>query len=150
MIKFPLVAQHRTIRHICLLTAFAATLSGCIGAYKPGSKGFTGSAHTWTSTEFRPATVSLIDTRTGEVVWTMDIPPGKWLVTRFRKGGGHDEILHPDRLEYQIFNAGTKYGRLRSAISVPGPTVRRWELSVRPGLEYAQPDDPEAYRLEQL
>ncbi|MCC6908478.1 MAG: hypothetical protein IT430_11090 [Phycisphaerales bacterium] len=120
-----------------ILTCAALVATGC--GYRPGGQGWTGSSETWPSTEFHPATLTLVDVRTGEELWTQDIPVGYQMVTRFVEGGGPDKVERPDRLEYQIFLVGTKYGKLRSTIAVPPATCRRWELSYRDAPEYREP-----------
>ncbi len=119
------------------LGSLALPLSGC--GYRPGGQGWTGSSETWPSTEFLPATLTLVDIRSGEELWTQDIPVGYQMVTHFIEGGGTDKVERPDRLEYTLFLNGTKYGKLRSAIAVPPAQCRRWELSYRDAPEYAQP-----------
>lgn len=118
--------------------AVAATLAvgGC--GYRSGGQGWKGSSETWRSTEFLPATLTLVDTRSGEELWTQDIPVGYQMVTTFISGGGTDKVERPDRLEYQILLNGTPFGRLRSAIAVPPANCRRWELSYRDTPEYAE------------
>lgn len=118
---------------------------GCVPWYQPGDQGFEGSVHIWPSQEHRPATVTLYDTRTGEAVWTIDVPPGKWLATRFRTGMGNDEVYRPDLLEYSLFDEGRAYGQLRSSISVPGDSSRRLELTIRDGVKYEAYSDPLAH-----
>ena len=122
---------------LAVLTATVVLLGGC--GYRPGGKGFKGSAETWPSTEFKPATLTLVDTRSGEELWTMDIPVGYHLVTKFVKDGGTDQFERPDRLEYEVLQLGTKYGVRHSAIAVPAANCRRWDVSYRPAPEYAEP-----------
>ncbi|MBL1216872.1 MAG: hypothetical protein D8M59_05190 [Planctomycetes bacterium] len=123
-------------------TVLLVGTTGCVPWYQPGDQGFEKSVHIWTSQEHQPATVTLYDTRTGEAVWSIDVPPGKWLATRFRTGLGNDEVYRPDLLEYSLFDEGRSYGQLRSSISVPADTSRRVELTIRDGTEYASYDDP--------
>lgn len=120
---------------LTVAVALLPVLTGC--GYQSGSRGFKGSAHTYVSSEHLPATLTLVDTRTGEVVWTMDIPAGKQLVTRFSADAGTDPVDRPDRLEYAVMDAGDRYGRLRSVVSVPNAASRRWELTYRSGPEFA-------------
>lgn len=125
----------RTLGLVMASAVLASTLS-C--GYRSGGQGWKGSSETFQSTEFLPATLTLTDTRTGEEVWTQDIPVGYQVVTRFISDGGTDLINRPDRLEYQVFERGTQRGRLRSAIAVPPAGARRWELSYREGPEFAE------------
>lgn len=119
------------------LGLLALPLTGC--GYRAGGQGWKGSSETWPSTEFLPATLTLVDVRSGEELWTQDIPVGYQMVTHFIAGGGTDKVERPDRLEYQIFLNGTRVGKLRSAIAVPPSECRRWEVSYRDAPEYAEP-----------
>jgi len=116
---------------VMLLAASLALPGGC---YRPGDMGWEGAPATWTSTTTFPARVTLIDTRTGEEVWSSDVPPDMWLVTRFRPDAGNDDpdARRPDRLAYGLFPAGTTGGMLRSSLPVPGPEARRWVLERQP------------------
>jgi len=119
--------------------AMSSLLGGCgVPWYQPGDQLYPGSTHIWTSEEHRPSTVTLFDTRTGDAIWSMEIPPGQWLATKFVDGGGDDDVLRPDRLDYHLFAAGTRMGKLRSGMSVPNAESRRWELTVRDGIEYEE------------
>lgn len=133
---------------MCGLAAVLSLSGGC--GYRPGSKGFKGAAHTYTSTTHRPATLSLIDTRTGEVVWTVDVPPGKQVVTKFVEGAGTDPVERPDRLDYAVMDLGDKHGRLRSVVSVPDAASRRWDLTYREGPEYEAAGKSEYREYEQV
>ncbi len=118
------------------LALATAALAGC--GYRSGGQGWKDSSETWKSTEFLPVTLTLIDVRSGEEVWTQDVPVGYQIVTRFITGGGTDRVERPDRLEYQTFQNGTHFGKLRSAIAVPPANSRRWEITYRQGPEYAE------------
>lgn len=141
--------QSRCLLILLSITALFTT-TGCVPWYQAGDQNWSGSTHIWTSEEHRPATLSLFDSHTNEVLWTMDIPPGKCLATKFIADKGHDSVYRSDRLEYQIFDKGTKFGTLRSAVSVPNAEGRRWELTIRDGSEYADPDSPAEYRAGKL
>lgn len=109
-------------------------LTGC---HSPGGGLFdySGGSQTYVSTEARPTTVTLVDSRTNEILFAMDIPPGKQLTIDFDKGGGDDPVLRPDILKYQIFDKGTQIGKLRSSLTVPPANVRRIDVTFRSGVE---------------
>lgn len=130
----------RFARPAAVVLATAAVLGSAACGYRPGSRGFTDAPHTWPSTAYLPLTLSLIDTRTDEVIWTIDVPPGKWLVTRFVEGGNNLDSEWPDRLEYHVFDEGTKHGRLRSSIVVPDRSVLQWYVDYRTAPEFV--DEP--------
>jgi hypothetical protein len=125
------------------LMAAIVLAAGCYrpqGAMMPGP----GAAATYYSTEALPKTVKLIDLRTGETVFTMDIPAGKQLTLDFLADEGDDQIGSPDLMRYELFDLGTETGKLRSSMSVPGAVSRRIDVFIRQGPEYALgvPDRP--------
>ncbi|MHC4106724.1 MAG: hypothetical protein ACYSTY_01425 [Planctomycetota bacterium] len=107
----------------------AGTMAGC---YSPagGMVPYTGAAQTYYSTERMPKTVTLVDTRNGEVVFAMEIPVGKQLTIDFDSGSGDDPVHRPDLMRYQVFPVGTTIGRLRSSMSVPNAWSRRIDVDV--------------------
>jgi len=119
---------------LCLGAALTLAMTGC---YSPGGGllDFSGGSQTYYSTEARPTTVTLVDSRTNDILFAVDIPPGKQLTIDFDKGGGDDPVLRPDILKYQIFDIGTKNGKLRSSLTVPPAPVRRLDVTFRSGVE---------------
>ena len=91
---------------------------------------YTGAAQTYFATERMPKTITLVDTRNGEVVFAMEIPVGKQLTIDFDKGTGDDPVHRPDLMRYQVFPIGTTFGRLRSSMSVPNAWSRRIDVDV--------------------
>jgi hypothetical protein len=128
----------------------AAALAGAIvlaaGCYRPQGALMptSGGAQTYFSTEALPKTVKVMDLRTGETIFTLDIPAGKQLTLDFQAGEGDDQIGSPDLMRYEVFDLGTETGKLRSAMSVPGAVSRRIDVFIRQGPEYALgvPDRP--------
>ncbi len=126
---------------VAMLFASLVWATGCVPYYQPGSQGFDNSVHIYSSTEHVPTTLMLVDARNNEALWTMEIPPGKWLAVQFVEGTGNpDDFDRPDTLKYQIYDAGKRFGVLRSSITVPDDRNRRLELMVRDAVEYATPD----------
>ena len=117
-----------------------------VGCHMPHGGWFsrTGGSHTYYSTEARPTTITLVDIRTGESLFAMDIPAGKQLTIDFEAGEGDDPVHRPDLLRYQIFDIGTTIGKLRSSLTVPPANVRRVDVSFRSGTELR----PEPYNHE--
>ena len=103
---------------------------------------YTGGSHTYYSTETLPKTVRLVDVRTDEVVFSVDVPPGKQLTLDFVEGAGDDPVYSPDLLRYQIFDIGTTIGKLHNSLTIPAASSRRLDMFVRQGPEYviAAPD----------
>ncbi len=114
--------------------ASAAALSGVGGlggCHTPGGIAYSADRYTYVSTEWQPYTISLVDTTTGETVWTVDVPVGKQLFMAFRTGSGPNEF-RPDMLDWQIEEAGRLFGTPRNQIPSPGRNTRRVEVELRP------------------
>ncbi len=112
--------------------AASLMLSGCTGWIQPGSKGYDGSKHVWTSARNLPQNVLLIDTRDDSMLWEMEIPAGQWLVTKLIDGEANgDDPDRPDLLKYRIVAAGTARTTLKKTVDVPAAEFRRWELVLR-------------------
>ncbi len=122
---------------LCAATA-AIALSGCGGL---GGGNYSGAPHTWASEAHSPKVLTLQDTRTGEDVWTVEIPVGSWLTTRFLEGGGADPELYPDRLAWRLREAGKSQGGTEHVASVPPADSRKWVLTLR-----ESPEIPEDLR----
>lgn len=114
---------------------------GAMMAYSTGSI-------TLLSTEFSPKSMRLVDLRTGETIFEMDIPVGQQLSFDFVPGDGNDPVQTPDLMRYQVWPAGTTIGRLRNTLPVPNSTCRRLEWWVRPTPEYAPAPTDEEIRVE--
>ena len=136
-------------RSLMLSVAAALILAGC---YSP-SGGWVkriGAANTYYSTESRPATITIVDTRTAEPFFTIEIPVGKQLTLNFKEGEGDDPVLTPDLMVYQIFDLGTSIGKLRNSVTVPNQYSRRIDVDYRPAPENAAPPPDEALRTDEL
>ncbi|MBC8203171.1 MAG: hypothetical protein H8E91_05020 [Planctomycetes bacterium] len=126
------------------------TVSGC-KMYSPGGNVFFNgpdSAATWESTEEFPKTITLIDTRSGENIFVMEIPVGKQLVIDFETDGGNDLVESPDLMRWEVFDVGTGWGALNNAMTVPNRWSRRLDIAIRPSSEYAIPSEPLAMQVD--
>lgn len=135
------LAPFRTIREgqepsmkARITAAFAAiallTLAGC-QYYHPAGSGYTDDTHTYYSTSHEPKTVSLVDTRTRQTLWTVEIPINTQLTVRFDRGLDETEYL-PDTMRWDLLKLGTTGGALSNRIKVPGHRDRVLKLEVRP------------------
>lgn len=115
-----------------------------LGCHRPQGAfmSYTGASQTYYSYEMQPKTVRVMDLRTREVIFSMDIPPGKQLTLDFVEGKGDDEIYSPDLMRYEVFDMGTTMGKLHNTMTVPAAANRRIDITLRPGPEYitAQPE----------
>jgi hypothetical protein len=137
------MAVMQRINTIALLvsTLFLGSLDGC-RMYTPGGNPFFDGPHsatTWESTEEVPKTITLIDTRSGERIFVMEIPVGRQLVIHFIEDMGDNEVLTPDLMAWDVFPAGTGYGPLTNALTIPNRWSRRIDVAIRPSSEYASP-----------
>lgn len=113
----------------CFLTAVA--FSGGGGCAQPGGVMWSIDQFTYESHEWQPWTVSLIDTRTGESLWSVDVPVGQKLTVGFRKGAGPNEFK-PDMMDWGIVPS-TRSGTSRpNQLPVPPAQSRRLEPTLRP------------------
>lgn len=126
-----------------LRTLFGSVLVLALGAVSacssPGGSFYSDDRFTYVSNSWQPWTVSVIDTRTGETLWSVDVPVGQQLVIAFIKGTGPNERL-PDMMQWGLMEAGRSSGSLPNLIPVPGRTARRTEPTLRPVPEMPNPD----------
>lgn len=106
---------------------------------------YTGNAQVIYSTETRPMSMRVVDTRSEETFFSMDIPVGRQLTYRFTEEGGDDPVLRESMLYWELMPIGKSYGRLSSALTVPNRFSRRIDVYVRDGVEYQEM--PPEYRL---
>jgi hypothetical protein len=107
----------------------AAAGNGC--AYSEGGSGMSLDEHTYVSTSWQPKTVSLIDTRTGQTFWSSDVPVGKQLVIRFKPDQGIKGTATPDRMLWEVMDAGTSFGHLDNSLAVPPSESRKLDMKLR-------------------
>jgi hypothetical protein len=140
------------IRPLRCLAASALLTAGLGGCYSPsgGAWARTGGAYTYHSTESQPKTVVVMDLRTDEVIFSIDIPAGRQLTMDFLADEGDDPVYSPDLMRYEVFPIRTGNGKLTNAMSVPGPESRRIDISLRPGPEYAPVPPEMPLRTDQL
>ncbi len=134
---------------LAAVVAGGLTLAGCHrphGAFIP----YTGGSYTYFSTETMPKTLRLIDLRSSDVFFEMDIPPGKQLTIDFVDGDGDDPVQTPDLMRYEIFDLGTETGKLTNAMSVPGASSRMIEVVLRDGVEYITAAPDRSLRTDEL
>jgi len=129
------------------LLAASATLAGC---YSPSGGIYprSGGGYTYVSSEMRPVTISVIDTRTEEPFFKFEIPAGKQLTMNFLEGGGDDPVERPDRMVYAIFDAGTSVGRLTNQLTCPPLGCRRIDYTLRTGPEWREESAEFANRVD--
>ncbi len=127
-------------RILTLATLVAGlTLGGC--GYKPGGKSISLDEFTYISEPYNPITLSLIDTRTGEVFWEYEIPVGKQLTIRFFPNKEPSNAYTPDLMRWELFDKPTGHGGLRNTMLVPPSSVRIIKYDRRDTPEFAPADN---------
>lgn len=145
---------HAQMHYFARTTLFAllTTITAC-QMYKPGGNAFfngPNSAATWESTEEFPKTVTLIDTRSGERLFIMEVPVGKKLVIDFVKDAGDNTVLTPDLMMWEVFSSDVGYGPLSNSMTVPNGWSRRIDVTLRDSSEYANPIADRPLRVDEV
>lgn len=131
----------------------AITLGGVVGGcHSPGGgiMPHTGGSHTFYSTEAMQKTVTLVDTRSNTVVFSIDIPVGKQLTMDFDSGEGDDPVNTPDLLRYEIMDLGTRIGKLNNSMTVPNAASRRLDVLINSSPQYAAKPAQRPLRTDEL
>ena len=139
-----------TIRSLAL--AAIATTFCLTGCHRPHGAllSYAGGSYTYYSYETAPKTIRVLDLRSDDVVFTMDVPAGKQLTIQFLEGKGDDPVYTPDAMQYEVMEMGTTTGSLANMMSVPGAGNRRIEVMLRQGPEYAEAEADQVLRTDQL
>jgi hypothetical protein len=114
------------------IRAAAVLLAGTLGVacHSPGGPLYSADKFTYVSTEFQPWTVTVIDTRTGEAFWSVDVPVGEQLVVQFSRGTGPNEH-RPDEIVWELMPAGRWFGALNNRQPCPPSGARRLDPTLR-------------------
>ncbi|GAB4548711.1 MAG: hypothetical protein Tsb0013_09460 [Phycisphaerales bacterium] len=115
----------------CSLSALTLPLGGC---HLEGGPRYSADRYTYVSRAWTPKTVSLIDTRTGETTWSVDVPVGQQLVVGFSQGTGPNE-LRPDEIVWGLMPAGRRFGSRDNRQPCPPADARRLDMALRPAPE---------------
>ena len=118
----------------------AVLLSG-IAAVGLGGCGST-EAYRYYSTPFVPQTVTLVNTVTGEQLWTVDVPAGRELKITFRDSPSRANSAGMDEMTWSIGPRGRPTEGPKSTMMVPGPESRRFDVTHREGPEAVEVEAP--------
>ena len=126
----------------------ATAMPGCGVAYRnwydPGGSGASIDEFTYWSEPHMPQSVELIDLRTGETLFAVDIPPRQQLVVKFVVDHGEEDAWMPDLMKWELMPRGTKRGQLDNSMPVPPSFSRRLDVALR-----NTPEQPPAQRYTQ-
>lgn len=117
----------RTAAPLALLGT-VALLAGC---YAEGGRGASEDLFTYVSHEYQPWTVTLVDTRTRQTIWSIDIPVGQQLVVEFVPDEGTEDGFTPDKMKWALMKAGSDQGALSNELAVPPKQARRLDPYLR-------------------
>lgn len=112
--------------------ACAASLTALGGCYGLGGSMMSVDRGRIDSRANTPKTVSIIDTRTESVVFTIDIPVDSDLLYSFAEGGGDPALGLPDTFAYEVWPRDTGLGSASNKRAVPSADARRLEWKLRP------------------
>lgn len=124
--------MNRSAGFALLASLTAAAFLGCEGV--PGN--FPGGTHAsidkfvYQSTSELPQTVTIVDTRSGQAIWSKDIPVGRQLVIRFYAEKS-DDPTNPDRMDWQLMQMRQGGADLSNHVFVPPANARRIETAFR-------------------
>lgn len=129
-----------------LIALPALTFTGCesLNTMKPGGRMASFDMQTYISTTYSPKTVRLVDTRTLEEIWSVDVPVDRKLVVKFYKNRSKDNHENPDIMRWEVFDATDMMTLLDNQMPVPSAHARRLEWELRTGPEYAPEEFPDA------
>ncbi len=119
-----------------VLGALCATGAGC---WYPGGSGFSTKSYTYESTEYSPKSVTLIDTRTSQAIWTYDVPVGRKLVFKIYPGAEDGNYLYPDLMKWDVWEIDRHYGDPMQRFLVPPENALKVDWRLRPVPEFATP-----------
>jgi hypothetical protein len=125
-------------RRVLVGALLAALWGGATGCYFEGGPMASADRFTYVSSSWQPKTISLIDTRTGETIWSVDVPVGKKLVIDFNpppKDETGADPARPDVMVWDLMAPDQYFGQLKNKVRVPGPATRRVEMTLRPAPE---------------
>ncbi|MBL8764165.1 MAG: hypothetical protein JNM07_07840 [Phycisphaerae bacterium] len=117
---------------LALLASAALAATGLSGCFKPGGAGMSIDQYTYWSTTHMPQTVTVVDTRTGQALWTCEIPVGQELVLKFSKNERiDDDPVYPDRMTWDVLPLGRESAPLTHHMFVPPYHARLVKVELR-------------------
>lgn len=119
---------------ISTLACSAFALGGCWAAgLTQGGDHVSNDKFVYISDSYSPKTISLIDTRTKQPIWSGDIPVGQQMVVKFRQGrlAAQGDSM-PDTMLWGLTRAGGYTAHNLNSLPCPPAAARRLEMSIRP------------------
>lgn len=131
-----ILPPHNRFRKACAFSLLTAASFAAVGCYSEGGLGWSEDQHVYVSRPYQPWTVTLKDTRTGQELWSVEVPVGKQLVVHFLTGTGSPGAYTPDTMEWAIMEEGVESDRLGNSMPVPPAISRRLDPVLRPTPEF--------------
>ena len=133
----------RILGGLCVAGALFASACGPTAPYRPysaeGGSGASIDEFTYVSSAHAPKTITVVDTRTDEVVFAVDIPVGQQLVVNFDDKKADREKYMSGTMRWGVMKAGTRFGNKRNQVEVPPARSRRIDMVIRDGPEVSTP-----------
>lgn len=129
--------MNRTRPFIAALAATALLAAGgcqSITGQQAGGRMASLDQYTYESTQYLPQTVTVVDLRDGQELWSMDVPVGYKLITRFYDNKS-DNPAYPDIMRWAVVPLTRKSTLLENKIPMPDSGARRIEVAYREGPE---------------
>ncbi|MCC6320909.1 MAG: hypothetical protein IT438_05660 [Phycisphaerales bacterium] len=123
-------------RRLCAFGVLGAGVLAASGCYSEGGLGWSEDQYCYVSRPYQPWTVILKDTRTGQELWSVEVPVGKQLVIHFLPGTGVPGSATPDTMEWGIMEEGVEGGQLANTLPAPPWNSRRLDPILRPVPEF--------------
>lgn len=143
------MASHttRVLRSLALVGAVLGASCGPTSVYRPyfdqGGSGASIDEFTYVSTAHSPKTVTVVDTRTQETVFALDIPVGQQLVINFDDKQADRDKYMSGEMRWAVMPAGNRFGSLKNRVDVPPAGSRRVDMTLREGPEVSMPPSVE-------
>ena len=106
-------------------------LGGCIPGYYPGGSLASRDLYTYQSTQDYPQTVTVVDTRTHEQIWSCDIPIGQELVIQFFEDHDEKSADRPSLMRWELLPIERRGGDLHNSLPMPVKWDRRVDVTLR-------------------
>lgn len=125
--------SRRRIAAFAPVLAIGLSALGLGGCNWESGTGFSQDRYIYRSTSWRPQTVTLVDTRTGERLWSLDVPVGQQAVVGFHKNTHKDrDPMMPDELYWGLMPADDMVRDGQSRMPCPPQASRRVDVTLRP------------------
>ena len=113
----PITRSTARLRRV-LLSAGLAVAAISAGCWTEGGVPISLDRYTYKSTPTQPKTITLVDIRTGEQIWSYDIPVGKRLSLQF-VDDKLDDTWRPSVMRWDVAPGDSLFGELKNQIAVP-------------------------------